>query len=145
MACAGHDAQAGRLAETDLSVPRPSVGTLGFGPQRSVSLRTGRCQQMTSDHHTSDARLVVRCPVFIVGHAAYHRGMVNPALVEQLDQLSPSELAELRDAIEAKLGGKVPADQWAVLERRVAEADAHPDDYITLDEWRARRRAHRTA
>lgn len=72
-------------------------------------------------------------------------GMVNPALMEQVDQLSPSELVELRDAIQAKLGDEVPAGQWAILEQRVAEADANPDDYITLDAWKARRRARRTA
>jgi len=71
--------------------------------------------------------------------------MVNPALMEQVDQLSPSELVELRDAIQAKLGDEVPVGQWAILEHRVAEADAKPDDYITLDEWKARRRARRSA
>lgn len=77
--------------------------------------------------------------------AGYRRGMVNPALMEQVDRLSPSELVELRDAIQAKLGDEVPAGQWAILEKRVAEADANPDDYITLDEWKACRRARRTA
>ncbi len=67
--------------------------------------------------------------------------MVNTALMEEVDRLSPSELAELRDVIQAKLGDDVPAGQWTVLEQRVAEADANPDDHITLDEWKARRRA----
>lgn len=67
--------------------------------------------------------------------------MVNPALMEQVDRLSASELAELRDAIEAKLGGDVPAGQWIILAQRLAEADANPDDYVLLDEWKARRRA----
>ena len=71
--------------------------------------------------------------------------MVNTALMEQVERLSPSELVELRDAIQAKLGDDVPAGQWAILEQRVAEADANPDDHITLDEWKARRRARRTA
>lgn len=75
----------------------------------------------------------------------YHGGMVNPALMEQVDQLSASELVELRDAIDARLGGDVPAEQWAILQQRVAEADANPEDYITLDEWKTRRRARRTA
>lgn len=77
--------------------------------------------------------------------AAYHRRMVNPALMEQVDRLSPSELVELRDAIQAKLGDEVPVGQWAILEQRVSEADANPDDYITLDAWKARRRPRRTA
>lgn len=67
--------------------------------------------------------------------------MVNTALMEQLNRLSPSELAEVRDVIQAKLGDDVPPTQWAILEQRVSEAEAHPDDYITLDEWKTRRRA----
>lgn len=70
---------------------------------------------------------------------------MNTALMEQVERLSPSELVELRDVIQAKLGDDVPAAQWAILEQRVAEADANPGDYITLDEWKARRRARRTA
>lgn len=69
--------------------------------------------------------------------------MINTALTEQLDRLTPSELVELRDAIQAKLGDDVPADHWAILERPVVEADANADDYITLDEWKVRR-ARRT-
>ena len=76
---------------------------------------------------------------------AYCGGMVNTALMEQVDRLSLSELVELRDVIQAKLGDDVPAGQWAILEQRVAEADASPDDFIALDEWKARRRARRTA
>lgn len=72
-------------------------------------------------------------------------GMVKTALMEQVDRLTPSELVELRDAIQAKLDDDVPAGQWAILEQRVAEADANPDDFITLDEWKARRRARRSA
>jgi hypothetical protein len=71
--------------------------------------------------------------------------MVNPALMEQVDRLSASELVELRDVIDVKIGGDVPAGQWAILEQRVADADANPDDYITLAEWKTRRRAHGTA
>lgn len=71
--------------------------------------------------------------------------MVNTSLMEQVDRLSRSELVELRDAIQTKLGDEVPAGQWAILEQRVAEADANPDDYVTLDEWKTRRRARRTA
>lgn len=71
--------------------------------------------------------------------------MVNAALMEQVDRLSPSELVVLRDAIDAKLGHDVPADQWAILQQRVSDADADPEDYITLEEWKARRRAPPTA
>lgn len=73
------------------------------------------------------------------------RGMVSTMLLEQVERLSPSELVELRDVIQAKLDDAVPAGHWAILEQRVAEADANPDDFITLDEWKARRRARRSA
>lgn len=79
------------------------------------------------------------------GPPAYHRDMVNTALLEQVERLSPSELVELRDVIEAKLDDDVPAGQWMILEQRVTEADANPDDYITLDEWKTHRRARRSA
>ncbi|MFT4187060.1 MAG: hypothetical protein QM621_00600 [Aeromicrobium sp.] len=69
--------------------------------------------------------------------------MLDSTILERVDQLSATELIELRDAIEVKLGHDVPAGQWALLERRVADADARPDDHITLDEWKARRRARR--
>ncbi|HRP98958.1 MAG TPA: hypothetical protein PK781_00695 [Terrimesophilobacter sp.] len=71
--------------------------------------------------------------------------MVDTELRQQLDRLSPSELAELRDVIQAKLEGDVPAGQWVIVEERVAEADANPGDYVTLDEWKARRRTRHTA
>lgn len=71
--------------------------------------------------------------------------MVDPAQMEQVDRLSPSELVELRDAIQAKLRDDVSAGQWAILEQRVADADANPDGYVTLDDWKARRRTRRTA
>lgn len=71
--------------------------------------------------------------------------MVDTALREQIERLSPSELLELRDVIQAKLDDDLSVAQWAVLEQRIADADENPDDYITLDEWKTRRHAHRTA
>ena len=74
--------------------------------------------------------------------------MVNTMLMEQVERLSPSELVELvelRDVIQAKLDDDVPAGQWAILAQRVAEANTNPDDFITLDEWKARRRERRSA
>ena len=71
--------------------------------------------------------------------------MVNTTLMEQVERLSPSELVELRDFIQAKLDDDMPAGHWAILEQRVAEADANPDGFITLDDWKARRRARRSA
>ena len=66
-------------------------------------------------------------------------------LLEQVERLSPTELVELRDVIQAKLDDDMSAGQWTILEQRVAEADANPDDFMTLDEWKARRRARRSA
>ncbi|QGH70387.1 hypothetical protein [Pseudactinotalea sp. HY158] len=71
--------------------------------------------------------------------------MVDESLMEQLERLSPSELTELRDAIDIRLGDDVPAGQWTILGQRVTEADASSDDYMTLDEWQSRRRARRSA
>lgn len=71
--------------------------------------------------------------------------MVNTALREQIERLSPSELLELRNVIQAKLDDDLSVAQWAVLEQRIADADENPDDYITLDEWKTRRRTRRTA
>ena len=64
--------------------------------------------------------------------------------MEQVRQLSSAELADLRDVIEARLAGESAECSWGVLEQRVVEADAAPDDYITLEEWKARRRERRT-
>ena len=71
--------------------------------------------------------------------------MVDSTLMKQIDRLSTAELIELRDAIQAKLDDDMSAGQWTILEQRVAEADANPDDFMTLDEWKARRRARRSA
>jgi hypothetical protein len=64
---------------------------------------------------------------------------VNPGLIEQVNRLNSLEVAELRDVIVAKPDADVPAGQWAILERRVAEANANLGDYITVDEWKAGR------
>ncbi len=61
-----------------------------------------------------------------------------------LHRLSPSELVELREVVRARLRDDVSAGQWAILEQRVAEADANPDGCITLEDWKARRRAKPT-
>lgn len=71
--------------------------------------------------------------------------MVNAALMEQVRRLSAPELAELRDAIDARLAGESSEEPWGALEQRVIEADAAPDDYVTLEEWKAQRRERRTA
>ena len=65
--------------------------------------------------------------------------MVNLALMEQIEQLSTAELAELRDVIDAKLHESSDSDLWITLESRVAEVEANPDEYITFDEWRTNR------
>lgn len=71
--------------------------------------------------------------------------MVDSALVEQVMRLDAAARLELRDAIDESLGDEVVAPEiWELLEQRVAEPDANPDDYVSLDdderEVRARRR-----
>ena len=53
-----------------------------------------------------------------VGMAAYHGVMVDPVLMEQVEQLSESDLLELRRAIDAKLDEYVPAAILVEIEHR---------------------------
>ena len=74
--------------------------------------------------------------------------MVDSALLEQVLLLDESARRELRDAIDESLPEYVSPQVVALLKVRVNEADANPDDYITLDEFKrqtAERRARRTA
>lgn len=71
--------------------------------------------------------------------------MVNEALLEQVNQLSTAELAELRGVIEARLADQIPAGQWAILDQRIHEADENPGDFITLDEFKTKLQQRRSA
>lgn len=65
--------------------------------------------------------------------------------MSQIDQLSVPELVELRDAINARLGEHVSDETWELLESRIAIADADPQDYIRLEDWKNRRRTRRSS
>ncbi len=72
--------------------------------------------------------------------------MVNQALLEQVMRLDESTRRELRDAIDKSLDhGHLSPEIAAILDERIAEADAKPDDFVTLVDFerevRARRRA----
>jgi hypothetical protein len=71
--------------------------------------------------------------------------MVDQALLEQVMRLDESARRELRDALDDSLDdGYVSTAIAAIVDQRIAEADANPDDFVTLDEderlLRARRR-----
>jgi hypothetical protein len=73
--------------------------------------------------------------------------MVNPALMEQVAQLSAAELVELRDAIDARLGEDEPsAEMLAIVEERLAELGPGPSPTaISWDELKRRLDARRSA
>lgn len=71
--------------------------------------------------------------------------MVDQALLEQVLRLDESTRRELRDAIDDSLDdGYVSPEIAAIIDQRLAAADANPNDFVTLDEderlLRARRR-----
>ena len=79
-----------------------------------------------------------------VSTAAYHGVMVDPVLMEQVEQLSESDLFELRRAIDAKLDEYVPPAILVEIEDRMTEMGPDPvTDYVTLDEFRRKVRTRR--
>jgi hypothetical protein len=71
--------------------------------------------------------------------------MVDRSLLEQVMQLDEFSRRELRDALDGSLDdGYVSPQIAAIVDERIAEADANLDDSVTLDEdereVRARRR-----
>ena len=72
--------------------------------------------------------------------------MVDRALLEQVMRLDESARRELRDAIEDSLDdGYVSPAIAAIIDQRIAEADANPGDSVTLDEFEREVRARRSA
>lgn len=72
--------------------------------------------------------------------------MVKPELLEQVLQLDESARRELRDAIDVSLGdGYMSPEIAAIIDQRIAEADANPDDYVTLEDFMSELRSRRTA
>ncbi|WP_163540898.1 hypothetical protein [Occultella kanbiaonis] len=61
--------------------------------------------------------------------------MVDQALLEQVLQLDESARRELRAVLDDSLDdGHVSPEIAAIIDQRIAEADANPADYVTLDE-----------
>lgn len=61
--------------------------------------------------------------------------MVDPTLLEQVMRLDEPARRELRDALDDSLDdGYVSPETAAIIDQRIAEADANPDDVVTLDE-----------
>lgn len=76
----------------------------------------------------------------------YHEGMVNHALIEQVLGLDESARRELRAVIDDSLDdGYVSPEIATIIDQRIANADANPDDYVTLDEFEREVRSRRTA
>lgn len=81
-----------------------------------------------------------------VGRESYHCGMVKPELLEQVLQLDESSRRELRDAIDISLGSEcVSPEVAAIIDQRIAEADANPDDFVTLEDFMSKLRSRHTA
>ena len=72
--------------------------------------------------------------------------MVAQALLEQVMRLDESTRRELRDAIEDSLDDRyVSPEIAAIIDRRIAEADADPDGFMTLDDFEREVQARRSA
>ena len=70
--------------------------------------------------------------------------MVDHALLEQVLGLDESARRELRAAIDDSLGdGYMSPEIAAIIDQRIADADANPDDYVTLDEFEREARSRR--
>lgn len=67
-------------------------------------------------------------------------------LLEQVMRLDESARRELRDAIEESLDdGYVSPEIAAIIDQRIADADANPDDFVMLDDFEREVRARRSA
>lgn len=76
----------------------------------------------------------------------YDGAMVNHALLEQVLGLDESARRELRAVIDDSLDdGYVSPEIAAIIDQRIADADANPDDYVTLEEFEREVAARRTA
>ena len=72
--------------------------------------------------------------------------MVNHDLLEQVLGLDDSARRELRAAIDDSLGdGYMSPEIAAIIDQRIADAEANPADYVTFDEFEreVRSRRHR--
>ena len=70
--------------------------------------------------------------------------MVDHALLEQVLGLDEAARRELRAVIDDSLDdGFVSPEIAAIIDQRIAEADANPDDFVTLDEFEREVRSRR--
>ncbi len=60
--------------------------------------------------------------------------MIKAELFEQLEGLSPDELTEVADRIEALRGGNLSAAERTLLESRLAMYRSNPEGVVDLDE-----------
>lgn len=72
--------------------------------------------------------------------------MVDQALLEKVMRLDESARRELRDALDDSLDDRyVSPEIAAIIDQRIAEADANPDDFVTLEDFEREVRARRSA
>jgi hypothetical protein len=72
--------------------------------------------------------------------------MVDQALLVRALQLDESARRELISVLQDSLDdGEVPPELAAVIDQRIAEADADPDGFVALDEFEREVRARRSA
>lgn len=67
--------------------------------------------------------------------------MVDHDLLERVLRLNADARRELRDAIDQSLPVEVTAELAPLLDGRIAEADAHPEDAVPWEAVRDRARA----
>lgn len=82
----------------------------------------------------------------VVGGEGYDDRMIDQALLERALRLDVSARQELIDALRDSLDDEeVSPEIAAIIDQRIAEADANPDDFVTLDEFEREVRSQRTA
>lgn len=71
---------------------------------------------------------------------------MDQALLERVLQLDADERRELVTAVQESLDDEEPTPEVAALiDERIAETDANPDDFVSLDEFEREVRANRRA
>jgi len=72
--------------------------------------------------------------------------MVDQAFLERALQLDEPARRELISVLQGSLDdGTVSPEVAAIIDQRIADADANPDDFMALDEFEREVRARRTA
>ena len=72
--------------------------------------------------------------------------MINRSLLDQALRLDEPARRELIVALQQSLGAEeVAPEVGAIIDRRIAEADADPDDSVSLDDFERQIRSRRSA